>query len=106
MTASTGILLKKLFIDEKKSRKHIKTLMLLLKLILKEMFIKYKRVDKLIFNIKGIKKKIHKILNFCKKKINFSDSIILFTPNFYQNSIKHKKIRSIKRRLFKRIAYR
>lgn len=106
MTASAGILLKKLFIDEKKSRKHIKTLMLLLKLIFKEMAIKYKNYDKIIFNIKGTKKKIHKILHFCRKKINHKNTIILFTPNFYQNSIKFKKIRAIKRRLFKRIAYK
>lgn len=106
VTTSAGMLLKKLLIDEKKSKKHIKTLFLLIKLLFDDINQKLNFPDRFIFNIRGTKRRMLKLLNFCKRKLDYSKIQFIYTPNFYQNSIKFKKIRSIKRRLFKRIAYK
>lgn len=102
LSVSTGFLLKKLNIEEKKSKKSLKTLYLLLKIVINNLNKNFKNYQRIICNIKGSKKRLFQIIIFLKKKINFNNIIFIYTPNFYQNSIKFKKIKSIKRRLRKK----
>lgn len=103
LAISTGFILKKLKINEKKSKKNIKTLFLILKIIIADLNKNLKNYKKVILNIKGSKKRLFQIMNFLKKKFKFNKIIFIYTPNFYQNSIKFKKIKSIKRRLRKKL---
>ena len=102
IAVSSGFILKKLNINEKKSKKNLKTLYLILKIMINNLNKRLNKYNKIIFQIKGSKKKLLQIIMFLKKKIKFSEIIFIYTPNFYQNSIKFKKIKSIKKRLRKK----
>lgn len=102
LTVSTGFILKKLLINSKKTKKHLKTLYLILKIIINDINKKLNKNKKFIIFINGTKKKILTILNFLKKKLKFKKIMLLYKNNFYQNSLKFKKIKSIKKRLKKK----
>lgn len=102
LTVSTGFILKKLMISDKKAKKHLKTLYLILKIIINDINKKLNKNKKFLILINGTKKKILTILNFLKKKLKFKQITLIYKHNFYQNSIKFKKIKSIKKRLKKK----
>lgn len=102
LAVSSGFILKKLNISEKKSKKSLKTLYLMLKIIINNLNKNFFNYKKIICQIKGSKKRLFQIILFLKKKIKFNNIIFIYTPNFYQNSIKFKKIKSIKKRLRKK----
>lgn len=102
LAVSSGFVLKKLNIDDKKSKKHIKTLYLILKLVLNDLNKKLKKYKKIILQIRGTRKKLFSIIGFLKKKIKFNEIIFIYVPNFYQKSIKFKKIKAIKKKLKKK----
>ena len=58
LTVSTGLILKKLMILDKKTKKHLKTLYLILKIIINDMNKKLNKNKKFIILINGTKKKI------------------------------------------------
>ena len=100
---SAGVALKYLNIKEKKLKKKLSSLYLMLKTILtilqKEISLNYK----IIFEIKGCRKDIYLIIKFLKKKLIFKNLILIHTPNLFNNSIKYKKIRAIKKNLKKKL---
>lgn len=103
LAVSSGFVLKKLKVNDKKSKKHIKTLYLILKLVLNDLNKKLKKYKKIILQIRGTRKKLFSIIGFLKKKIKFNEIIFIYVPNFYQKSIKFKKIKAIKKKLKKKI---
>lgn len=102
LAVSSGFVLKKLKVNDKKSKKHIKTLYLILKLVLNDLNKKLKKYKKIILQIRGTRKKLFSIIGFLKKKIKFNEIIFIYVPNFYQKSIKFKKIKAIKKKLKKK----
>lgn len=102
LAVSSGFILKKLNIDEKKSKKNYKTLCLILKIVMNDLKNQLKKYDKIILQIRGSRKKLFQIISYMKKKTNFANLILIYTPNFFQNSVKFKKIKSIKKRLRKK----
>lgn len=99
---TNGIFLKKLEL-EKCQKKNDKLSLL----NLKECYniatqLKQKENDFFLINIKNTNTKIFKILNFFKKKIQSTNTLIYFTPSINYSYVKFKKIKSIKRKLTKK----
>lgn len=100
---STGIVLRYLNIKEKKLKKKLSSLYLMLKIVLIMLQREILSFKKIIFEIKGLRKDIYLIIKFLKARLIFKNLIIIHTPNLFYNSIKYKKIRAIKKNLKKKL---
>lgn len=100
---STGIVLRYLQIKEKKLRKKLSSLYLMLKIILIMLQREILSFKKFIFEIKGLRKDMYLIIKFLKARLVFKNLIIVHTPNLFFKSIKYKKIKAIKKNLKKKL---
>jgi hypothetical protein len=100
---STGIVLRYLNIKEKKLRKKLSSLYLMLKIILIMLQKPILSLKKIIFEIKGLRKDMYLIIKFLKSRLLFNNLIIIHTPNLSHKSLKYKKIRAIKKNLKKKL---
>jgi hypothetical protein len=100
---STGIVLKYLKIKEKKLKKKLSSLYLMLKIILIAVKKQILSKKKILFEIKGLRKDIYYIIKFLKTRLLFNNLTIIHTPNLIGKSLKYKKIKSIKKNLKKKL---
>lgn len=100
---STGIVLRYLYIREKKLRKKLSSLYLMLKIVLIMLQKEILSFKTILFEIKGLRKDMYLIIKFLKARLIFKNLIIIHTPNLYFNSIKYKKVRAIKKNLKKKL---
>ena len=103
LTITPGIIFNKLRMKEKSLKKTQKVFNLMIKLVITSLK-KNINCNNFIINIRGTKSKITNIVLFIKKNFNKKTDKILFiyTPNI-DFKLKFKKIKSIKRRLKKKI---
>lgn len=100
---SVGIVLRYLHIKEKKLKKKLSSLYLMLKITILLMERQILSSQKMIFEIKGLRKDLYLILKFLKARLLFKNLTIVHTPNVFGKSIKYKKIRAIKKNLKKKL---
>ena len=101
-TLTPGIIFKKLQMKGKSLKKSNKMCNLLLKTSINTLKSKIKNKNFLI-NIKGTKSNIYNIVLFVKKNFLNENLLFIYSPHLIINGLKFKKVKSIKRRLKKKI---
>ncbi len=97
-----GIFLKKLSLKKKSLKKSNKINLILIKILLKRLVMWSKIFNKILIILLGLKKFLIKILFFLKVKMNYPIFWLIHSPLFYRNSLKVKKLRSIKKKFKKK----
>ena len=101
-TLTPGIVFKKLQMKGKSLKKSNKMCNILLKTSIQTLKNKLKGKNYLI-NIKGTKNNIFSIVLFVKKNFLNENLLFIYSPHLIINGLKFKKVKSIKRRLKKKI---
>ena len=102
---STGYIVNYLGLFKKNLRRKLSSFILQIKFLL-GLIDKFYLRNFFIFNIVGTKKNFFKWLNFLKfKLIGLKVLIYVYSPSIFNNPIKIKKIKSIKKRLKKKYLY-
>jgi len=99
---TNGIFLKKLELEKCQKKNDKLSLLNLKECYNTAIQLKQTENDFFLINIKNTNTKIFKILNFFKKKIQYTYTLIYFTPAINYSYVKFKKIKSIKRKLTKK----
>ena len=102
---STGYIVNYLGLAKKNLRRKLSSFILQIKFLL-GIIDKFYLRNFFLFNIVGTKKNFFKWLNFLKfKLLGLKVLIYVYTPSIFNNPIKIKKVKSIKKRLKKKYLY-
>lgn len=98
---TSGIITKKLKLEEKSQKKSTRVFNVMFKTIFQKFEEKtWKR--KVLIYIKGVKKSFLDVMKIINEKYGEKNFIILFNPRIRRNRIKFKKIKSLKKNLLKK----
>jgi hypothetical protein len=101
LNLTPGIITKKLDIKEKNAKKSFKILNLMIKTTINNVKKIYNPINYVI-QIKGTKSNLNQLLNLLRVRLDFKKVFLIYTPIIGYNTLRFKKVRSIKKKLKKK----